>query len=293
MKTKLLVLITAISCNIIGLAQNRDMACASTRDCAKKVAVDICKLRVTYRVKISADTIGADIYYDNQALEIGGKLSRYYSLFADEIDSVIFKERLIPSHGDRTISGRTNLQRGEDGVYEDIFINYPVFGSLQVTRRFLQSNFEYTEPLPKIEWQVGLNIDTIMGYTCQSATVEFRGRRWIAWFTTEIPIRMGPYKFSGLPGLILKISDSKNLFVFTAIGISQPVKTPIYRYNISAAKSSRKDVNKMLDLRWKDPVSLYQGNIPVGGDVVVVVDGETVSTPGGYRGKYIPQLELE
>lgn len=47
------------------------------------------------------------------------------------------------------------------------------------------------------------------------ATVSHEGREYTAWYTTEIPIADGPYKFWGLPGLILKISDSENHYNFT------------------------------------------------------------------------------
>lgn len=40
---------------------------------------------------------------------------------------------------------------------------------------------------------------------------------WTAWFTTELPISDGPYKFHGLPGLILKIYDKTNTYSFDII----------------------------------------------------------------------------
>lgn len=61
-------------------------------------------------------------------------------------------------------------------------------------------------------------IEELYGYKIQKATTEYLGRNWIAWFTNEIQIQDGPYKFSGLPGLILKISDEKNDHVFNFIG---------------------------------------------------------------------------
>lgn len=41
---------------------------------------------------------------------------------------------------------------------------------------------------------------------------------WEAWFTTEIPLPYGPYKFHGLPGLILEVYDTKNNFIFSFVG---------------------------------------------------------------------------
>ena len=49
--------------------------------------------------------------------------------------------------------------------------------------------------------------------------MNFGNRKWIAWFTPEIPISDGPYKFCGLPGLILKINDSTNSWNFDVTSI--------------------------------------------------------------------------
>lgn len=54
-------------------------------------------------------------------------------------------------------------------------------------------------------------------YTLQKATTKFGGRNWIAWFANEIPFQEGPYKFQGLPGLIVELSDDKNNFGFKLI----------------------------------------------------------------------------
>lgn len=49
----------------------------------------------------------------------------------------------------------------------------------------------------------------------QKATLDFSGRKWIAWFSPDIPIQDGPYKFHGLPGLIIKIEDKTQSHSFT------------------------------------------------------------------------------
>lgn len=51
--------------------------------------------------------------------------------------------------------------------------------------------------------------------TLQKATTTWGGRTWIAWFATEIPFQEGPYKFHGLPGLIVELSDDKNNYTFS------------------------------------------------------------------------------
>lgn len=48
---------------------------------------------------------------------------------------------------------------------------------------------------------------SILDYKCIKATTRFRGRDYTAWVTKELPINDGPWKFYGLPGLILQIED--------------------------------------------------------------------------------------
>ncbi len=73
-----------------------------------------------------------------------------------------------------------------------------------------------------IKWKVEPNENKkIAGYDCFKATTSFRGRKYIAFFTDKIPVRFGPFKFKGLPGLILEIyntdTDIKHSWQATSI----------------------------------------------------------------------------
>jgi GLPGLI family protein len=58
-----------------------------------------------------------------------------------------------------------------------------------------------------INWTLTDDYSYVLGYRCQKATCKFRGRSFEAFFTSEIPYNDGPYKFDGLPGLILKVKS--------------------------------------------------------------------------------------
>lgn len=70
-------------------------------------------------------------------------------------------------------------------------------------------------------WEIATDTISIKGYLCYKATTTFRGREYIAWFALDIPINDGPWKFYGLPGLILKIQDNEQIFQFDLIGLEK------------------------------------------------------------------------
>lgn len=82
-------------------------------------------------------------------------------------------------------------------------------------------NYKYEEPEYPLIWKITANAATVGGYNCQMATTSFAGRAYEAWFTREIPIGDGPYKFAGLPGLIVKVQDTKGNYVFELIGLTK------------------------------------------------------------------------
>ncbi|KQR95132.1 hypothetical protein ASG01_04570 [Chryseobacterium sp. Leaf180] len=69
--------------------------------------------------------------------------------------------------------------------------------------------------MPELNWQIADETAKIGEFHCQKAMVNYGGRNWTAWFTKDIALAEGPYYFYGLPGLILKISDVDDNFVFS------------------------------------------------------------------------------
>ncbi|PKF74919.1 GLPGLI family protein [Chryseobacterium sp. PMSZPI] len=72
----------------------------------------------------------------------------------------------------------------------------------------------------KMDWKVLGDKQQFLHYNAQKASLDFGGRKWTTWFTQDIPIQDGPYKFNGLPGLIVKMEDTTKSHVFELVGIS-------------------------------------------------------------------------
>ena len=101
----------------------------------------------------------------------------------------------------------------------------------------------YDEPLSEIDWVINEDsTKTILDYQCIMATTDYHGRKWTVWFTPEIPMQDGPWKFCGLPGLIMEASEPSGQHCFTVTGIeasSQPI-FPVF--NTEYEKMDRKDM---------------------------------------------------
>jgi len=85
----------------------------------------------------------------------------------------------------------------------------------------------YMERSLDLQWKLKNETKTIAGLTCSKATTNYGRREYTAWFTTEIPISDGPYIFNGLPGLIVKVVDSKRWYDFE---LKRTILEPTQRY---------------------------------------------------------------
>ena len=119
---------------------------------------------------------------------------------------------------------------------------YPTM-KVNFSERMLNSVFGYNEE-PKFNWKISNDKQKIGEYEAQKATTEFGGRKWTAWFTESIPFPDGPYKFSGLPGLIVKIEDAEKNFswVLTANKPLKEFEELSYSEKLSAQFGARNDV---------------------------------------------------
>ena len=108
-------------------------------------------------------------------------------------------------------------------VYDKIFVN----------------TYKYKEAMHGMKWKLEEGVAKVNGFQCQKATTIFGGRKYIAWFTNQIPIADGPYKFNGLPGLIVRIYDIKKHYDFQLL-TSETVKK-VYPYMKPRFKLYRTD----------------------------------------------------
>lgn len=262
----------------------------------KYEALDNGALRVLYEVKSVNDVSKPDkTETDYRVLEIGEKgISRFYSDNRRRMDSVIVE---ISKKGASQLDMRNILSDNgisSSGDQKDVFKNYPA-GKITVTDRIASTDYLYEEPVEDVQIQWKMEAGTtreILSYACQKATADFRGRHYEAWFAPDLPINNGPWKFSGLPGLILAVEDADKNFSFQAIGIENST-LPIQFSKKDYIKTARKEMDKIQKRFAENPVEFMTNSMP-GAKVMIKVVDENGNEKTGKEVKFpYNPIELE
>ncbi|MDR0961731.1 MAG: GLPGLI family protein [Mediterranea sp.] len=192
--------------------------------------LDQTKLCVHYQYRVVEDIRNPKkITQYNLLLQIGSQLSKF-SDYNDIVGDSIVREEVRQGVNNNTILlGMLSRRNGQSSYNEEVFKNSPK-GKYSV-EEFLMGEYIYEEPIPTMEWTVDATADTtLLGYACTRATCHFRGRNYIAWFAPDIAIDNGPWKFHGLPGLILQVEDDEHQHIYTCTALYQPQgENPIYK----------------------------------------------------------------
>lgn len=253
------------------------------RGTLERKVIDHASIRILYAWN-AGNINDMNTYLDLGQLQIGKTSTKYCSLFAERADSIFAKWRKEhPNAG--AYSNSLGMAGRESGTWSEYQWSALFFRGDTLTEwatmpfRIFQ-HYRYSEPVPTMRWTLSTETQTICEHRCQKATCHWRGRDFVAWFAPDIPIRRGPWKFGGLPGLILKVYDKDRLYTFEAVGI-QKGNFPIWQYPQKLySRSNRQKV-------WKLQGDLNRNFWKTIG-AVNTDTGELISKPKPYE-----QLELE
>ncbi len=136
----------------------------------------------------------------------------------------------------------------------------------------------------KINWVISNEKENILGYTAQKATTFFAGRQWTAWFTTSIPISDGPYKFYGLPGLILKIYDKTNTHSFEIISVQKQKSNYLVLNDNTYKEAKQITLNQFEQISKESPLERYRNK---------AFTGEIIFRNNEEKQKFLKDLDAQ
>lgn len=158
-----------------------------------------------------------------QVLQIGlecRKYVNYGTLQADSIYDISYHEGTPFSN----VAAQCKEYEEEGRFFPTSLIIDNKTDNMEILEKIGSKLYTYNEPAPKLKWELLDGFSTIGGYKCRQATTTYRGRKYIAWYTDKFPMKYGPYKFGGLPGLIVCIYDEAKDYTFTLTGFERAPK---------------------------------------------------------------------
>jgi GLPGLI family protein len=196
--------------------------------------------RFVYEVDYKKDSTSQEITKENYNLDIIQEGITYYNRLYYINDSLYAKTQVYGFEKFRLTSFLSKKQK--NAFYE----SYEYIGDV---------NFYKIEEPVNLDWKITDSTKIIGDLKMQQAETNFGGRKWIAWFAKEIPLSYGPYKFHGLPGLIIEIFDTKKDYIFKLIK-SEKIPKDYQSYTLKDRESNaiKTDYKKLNSLK----LELYQ-----------------------------------
>jgi GLPGLI family protein len=88
-----------------------------------------------------------------------------------------------------------------------------------VSEELALGKYYVMDSLNLFQWQLKEEEINIMGYKCRRAESKYRGRDYVVYFTVELPFKAAPWKFHGLPGVVLKAYSKDKFLSMEAVEI--------------------------------------------------------------------------
>lgn len=223
---------------------------------------NIAAQRFTYEYKYAIDSIRKDsLTTEHMILDISKSGSKFYSKAKYENDSIIKAE---VEKQMKTGASNIQMKSGYKGsINFSVEKDYPDYKTYLLTNVGAVGGMSKYKVLDdrKIEWKILKDQQKIGEFNAQKAETNFAGRKWIAWFTTDIPFQDGPYKFRGLPGLIVKIESADKTHTMELKGVKKMTDEQLTASNspeLSILRNKPLDISqlqylKLVDQYKKDP----------------------------------------
>jgi GLPGLI family protein len=235
--------------------------------------------RFVYQVTMKPDAENkTDIKTENAYLDISSEKSVFYSENRIKRDSIM--QKAFQGGG-----GRGSINRDQmEGLRTNI--NYSIEKDKKNQKTYFKDRigrdvYSYEEDRP-LNWKIESETRKIGEYKVQKAEADFGGRKWTAWFTTDLPYQDGPYKFGGLPGLIVKVEDDKGEYSFDLMKNYKIPELPTLNQFGNTLKVKRTDYLKQQQKFISDPMSfMNQGGGGQGGFSTTVRVGGGRGPGGG------------
>src|SRR6218665_3034582 len=216
---------------------------------------------VTYDFVHISDTSNRDQFFKEEMLLIVGP---HYSKYVNNANRAAVKKAMQAPPSEtvtRVVSGAPMAVVNAYGITNTELFQDPAHNKIGITASLGRNNYLMEYDLPKINWEISRDTRNIDAYTCQRATGQYAGRTYTAWFAPELSFSTGPWKLSGLPGMILEAEDEKKevQFLFKAISKDSTEHTGTEKQRLTKVTDAA--FTKAEEAYRQDPVGTMQAQL--------------------------------
>lgn len=200
-------------------------------------------MKVTYNYISKPDTV---MVSQNTILYVEGSDSYFFSEAKYLSDSIIEARKLNEL--------KTGIPMSFKNLPEDDVIYFLKKNNnlIEYYSTEFENIFKYSESI-NFNWQIMNEFKELNGYKVQKATTNIFNRDFIAWFTESISINDGPYKFKGLPGLIVEIYDTNKEHYFCMVGLENKKMDTSLLFRHKSIDITKKKYQEYREQYKKDP----------------------------------------
>ncbi len=199
--------------------------------------------KVDYQVTARLDSLDSEfVVIEENHLLIGSQISCFSSKGMRTVGNI------------RVSKNISSTPKGALTEFPFIVFKNKKESKLYFVQKIGYNDFVYHEELNQFQWIIEEESKMIGEYQCQKATTNWGGRQYTAWFTMDLPISEGPYKFFGLPGLIVSIKDDQNHYEYKLKSLAKLSKPLEFTLNLKEyVKITKKQMNEQYKLYSLNP----------------------------------------
>lgn len=184
-----------------------------------------------FTIQINAQSICGKINYTHST-HFSRDFSREFTLEFNSKTSLYKEVVTKKSNKNESISQedeglQLNVEAERKNLTPEMYLNRS--GQLHFMQIWYDNELAVEEDNLNWNWELEEETKKIGTFLCNKAMIKFRGRSYTAWYSPEISVQFGPWKFQGLPGLILEVHDADRVLHIHAkkVSLSKVESCPI------------------------------------------------------------------
>jgi GLPGLI family protein len=249
-----------------------------------------------YRFKHLRDTTNPSKVYEEKFLLQFTNTTSLYKSHAKYYDDSVFEDNMSKVRAGLSVSELGEPVRLKKSTIEQLLYQFNT-DKFYFVHPWIGETLVIENPIDKVIWKLEDSSKKIGSLQCYKASGALKGRIYEVWYCPDYPVKAGPWKLNGLPGLIVEATDRTKTVSFElqlVYSNNRPsIELPAAHKKITQAKFK----SLLEDLRQNPygylSAAMNGSSVPIAGANSTVSLNNTTSSTSKTRNIINNPLELE